>query len=102
VSKTFKQATSSRYDSDHEKKLLDAVTRAVIKTSMVSDCGTIVLRSDEIMSALTEALARFLALAPSTSKSPAAVCALADAFGKHLLQQVAACPDVDTDKWGTA
>jgi hypothetical protein len=105
MSKTFKQATSGSYDPAHEKALLDAVTQAILKTSRVSDACAIVLRSDEIMAALTEAIARFLALAPSTSKSPAAVFALADAFGRHLQQQAAAarqCPDANTDKWGSA
>ena len=61
------------YDKQHEDELLSAITKAIVGTSMVSDCNAAVIRTGEIVEALVTVLVSVLAMSPSVSRSPTAI-----------------------------
>jgi hypothetical protein len=60
--------TTYEYDAQHERELIDAIVHAIVETSKIDD--TIVLRTGEMASALTTALACTLAISPAVTRSP--------------------------------
>jgi hypothetical protein len=77
------------YDEEHEKALLAAVTTAIFKASMVSDCNAAVIRTGECAQALLTALACILALSPAASRSPASIRSTIDNLHKRFRRKVA-------------
>ncbi len=77
------------YDDEHERALLDAIIRAILEASMVSDCNAMVVRTGEAARALTKVLAMVLVLSPSVTRSPTAIRKVADGVGKQLRRYVA-------------
>ena len=88
---TDAQTTYDRaaYDKDHERALMEAITRTIFETSVVSDVNAIVLRTGETTEALLTALAGILAMSPSATRSPTALRRTIDEFGKRLRRRVA-------------
>ena len=87
---TFARATLE-YDKDHERGLLEAITRAIFESSTVSDANAIVIRTGEAAEALLTVLAGILAMSPAATRSPAAIRrTLDDLGGKRLRRQIAA------------
>ena len=50
---TYERATSA-YDEGHERALMEAITRATLKSSMVSDANAIVIRTAETAAGLAD------------------------------------------------
>ena len=78
------------YDKQHEDELLSAITKAIVGTSMVSDCNAAVIRTGEIVEALVTVLVSVLAMSPSVSRSPTAIRKTVDDLGKRLRSRIAA------------
>jgi hypothetical protein len=89
MAKTFERAAAS-YDPEHEDDLVAAITKAIAETSLVTDPPVLVLRTGEIVSALTTCLATALALSPERVRSPTAIRKTAEAVRQHLIRRVAA------------
>ena len=86
---TYARATLE-YDKDHERALLEAITRAIFESSTVSDANAIVIRTGEAAEALLTVLAGILAMSPSATRSPTAIRRTVDDLGKRLRRQIAA------------
>ena len=86
---TFARATLE-YDKDHERGLLEAITRAIFESSTVSDANAIVIRTGEAAEALLTVLAGILALSPAATRSPTAIRKTVDDLDKRLRRQIAA------------
>ena len=84
------------YDEEHERALLEAITRAIFEASRVSDCNAVVIRTGEAAQALLTALACVLAMSPSATRSPAAIRKTIDELGKRLRRRFAP-PSRDAD-----
>ena len=84
---TYDRATSA-YDKDHERALMEAITRTIFETSAVSDA--IVIRTAECAQALMIVLAGVLAMSPAATRSPTAIRRTIDDLGKRLRRQIAA------------
>ena len=76
---------TSAYDKDHERALMEAITRTIFETSAVSDADAIVIRT-----ALVMVLASVLAMSPAATRSPTAIRRTIDDLGKRLRRQIAA------------
>ena len=81
---TYDRATSA-YDKDHERALMEAITRTIFETSAVSDADAIVIRTAECAQALVIVLAGVLAMSPAATRSPTA-----NDLCKRLRRQIAA------------
>jgi hypothetical protein len=80
--------------------MLDALTKAIFEASMVSgEDGrkVLVLRTAEIVQALTTCTASMLALSPSTARDRRAIKALVKQFEKPLRGRVAAIDPIFRD-----
>jgi hypothetical protein len=86
---TYDRATSA-YDEDHERALMDAITRAIFESSTVSDANAIVIRTGEAAEALVTVLAGILAMSSSVTRSPTALRRTVDNLHKRLRGEVAA------------
>ena len=86
---TYDRATSA-YDKDHERALMEAITRTIFETSAVSDADAIVIRTAECAQALVIVLAGVLAMSPAATRSPTALRRTIDDLGKRLRRQIAA------------
>ena len=86
---TYARATLE-YDKDHERALMEAITRAIFESSTVSDANAIVIRTGEAAEALLTVLAGILAMSPSATRSPTAIRKTVDDLGKRLRRQIAA------------
>jgi hypothetical protein len=86
---TYDRATSA-YDKDHERALMEAITRTIFETSAVSDADAIVIRTAECAQALVIVLAGVLAMSPAATPSPTAIRRTIDDLGKRLHRQIAA------------
>ena len=86
---TYDRATSA-YDKDHERALMEAITRAIFESSTVSDANAIVIRTGEAAEALLTVLAGILAMSHSATRSPTAIRRTVDDLGKRLRRQIAA------------
>ena len=88
---TYDRATSA-YDKDHERALMEAITRTIFETSAVSDADAdaIVIRPAECAQALVIVLAGVLAMSPAATRSPTAIRRTIDDLGKRLRRQIAA------------
>jgi hypothetical protein len=86
---TYARATAG-YDEDHERALVDAITTAIFKTSMVSDANVCAIRTGELSSALLTVLAGVTVMSPSATRSPTAVRRTLDQLGKRLRRRLAA------------
>ena len=84
---TYDRATSA-YDKDHERALMEAITRKIFETSAVSDADAIVIRTAECAQALVIVLAGVLAISPAATPSP--IRRTIDDLGKRLRRQIAA------------
>ena len=84
---TYDRATSA-YDKDHERALMEAITRTIFETS--SDADAIVIRTAECAQALVIVLAGVLAMSPAATRSPTAIRRTIDDLGKRLRRQIAA------------
>ena len=67
---TYDRATSA-YDKDHERALMEAITRTIFETSAVSDADAIVIRTAECAEALLIVLAVSKPPAPTPEAKPA-------------------------------
>jgi hypothetical protein len=76
------------YDEELEAKLTEAITTAIINTSMIDDC--LVVRTGESAAALTTVLASMLAMSPTAARSPTAIRHIAESFRKKVAAQVRA------------
>ena len=83
---TYDRATSA-YDKDHERALMEAITRTIFETSAVSDADAIVIRTAECAQALVIVLAGVLAMSPAATRSPTAIRRTIDDLGKRLRRQ---------------
>ena len=88
-STTFAKATLE-YDPEHERELIEAITRTIFETAVVSDVNAIVLRTGETAEALITILAGVLAMSPSVARSPTALRRTIDKLHKRLRGKVAA------------
>jgi hypothetical protein len=86
---TYDRATSA-YDKNHERALLEAITRAIFESSTVSDTNAIVIRTGEAAEALLTVLAGILAMSSSAKRSPTPIRKTIDDLGKRLRRQIAA------------
>ena len=86
---TYDRATSA-YDKDHERALMEAITRTIFETSAVSDADANVIRTAECAQALVIVLAGVLAMSPAATRSPTAIRRTIDDLGKRLRRQIAA------------
>ena len=86
---TYDRATSA-YDKDHERALMEAITRAIFESSTVSDTNATVIRTGEAAEALLTVLAGILAMSPAATRSPTAIRRTIDDLGKRLRRQIAA------------
>jgi hypothetical protein len=66
---TFARATRE-YDSEFERAITTAISTAIAQVSRVTDCNAMVLRTGEIIAALTTVLASTIALSPAITRSP--------------------------------
>ena len=69
---------------------IEAITRTIFETSVVSDVNAIVLRTGETAEALITILAGVLAMSPSVARSPTALRRTIDNLHKRLRCKVAA------------
>jgi hypothetical protein len=69
---TFARATRE-YDPDFERAITTAISTAIAQVSRVTDCNAMVLRTGEIITALTTVLASTIALSPAITRSPTQV-----------------------------
>jgi len=83
---TFARATLE-YDKAHERALVEAITRAILESSTVSDANAIVIRT---AAALLTVLAGTFAMSPSATRSPTAIRKTIDDFGKRLRRKISA------------
>ena len=86
---TYDRATSA-YDKDHERALVEAITRTIFETSAVSDADAIVIRTAECAQALVIVLAGVFAMSPAATSSPTAIRRTIDDLGKRRRRQIAA------------
>ena len=77
------------YDKDHERALMEAITRTIFETSAVSDADAIVIRTAECTQALVIVLAGVLAMSPAATRSPTAIRRTIHDLGKRLRRQIA-------------
>lgn len=66
---TFARATRE-YDPEFERAITTAVSEAIARVSLVTDVNAMVLRTGEIIAALTTMLASTIALSPAITRSP--------------------------------
>ena len=66
---TYARATLE-YDNEHERELIEAITRTIFEASVVSDVNAIVHRTGETAEVLITILAGVLAMSPSVARSP--------------------------------
>ena len=92
---SYAQATRA-YDGEHENALAEAILRAVIDASKVSDANVAVVRTAELTSALLSCLAIALVMSPAASRSPTAVRKTVDELAKRLRRRVAAAESDET------
>jgi hypothetical protein len=85
---TYDRATSA-YDKDHERALMEAITRTIFETSAVSDADAIFIRTAECAQALVIVLDGVLAMSPAATRSPTAIRRTIDDLGKRLRRQIA-------------
>jgi hypothetical protein len=81
------------YDAAFEARLVDEITAAIARASLVSDGNghqVMALRLGECANALTTVLASTLALSPTSARSSKSIKQLAAAFRQKLRAQVAA------------
>ena len=101
---------SLKYDEEHEKALLQAITEAIFETSIVSDCNVCAIRTGEATEALLTIFSgkAVLAMSPSASRSPTAIRKTIDELGKRLRRKVgcrggvrraAGVPAEDVPRW---
>jgi hypothetical protein len=85
-----KNFQTSGFDERHEDHLVDKLTAAIVKASLVENDGAkiLVLRTGEIASALLTCLASMLALSPPDARNRAALRQLEEQFGKRLRKRV--------------
>ena len=81
--------TTSAYDKDHERALMEAITRTIFETSVVSDADAIVIRTAECAQALVIVLAGVLAMSPAATRSPTAIRRSIGDLGKRLRRKTA-------------
>jgi len=86
---TYDRATSA-YDKDHERALMEAITRSIFEASAVSDADAIVIRTAECAQVVVIVLAGVLAMSPAATRSPTAIRRTIDDLGKRLRRQIAA------------
>ena len=90
---TDAQTTSDRaisaHDKDHERALMEAITRTIFETSAISDADAIVIRTAKCAQALVIVLADVLAMSPAATRSPTAIRRTFDDLGKRLRRQIA-------------
>ena len=86
---TYARATLE-YDKDHERALLEAITRTIFETSdrLRRQCDRHPNRRGR--QALLTVLAGVLAMSPSATRSPTAIRSTIDDLGKRLRRQIAA------------
>jgi hypothetical protein len=87
---TSYERAAQGYDPEHESKLVDAITKAIAETSVVENPRCMVLRTGELVSALTSVLATALALSPERVRSPTAIRKTLDTVRLRLIKRVAA------------
>jgi hypothetical protein len=85
---TYERAAEG-YDEAHEEALVAAITKAIGEASMVTDPPCLVLRTGELVSALTSVLATALALSPERVRSPTAIRKTLDKVRQRLIRRVA-------------
>lgn len=78
------------YDDDFERQLVEVITNAIAKASLVSDANAMVIRTGETAAALTTVLAAVLAMSPAVMRSPTAIRHTIDDLHKRLRRRVAA------------
>ena len=86
---TYARATLE-YDKDHERALMEAITRTIFETSAVSDADAIFIRTAECAQALVIVLDGVLAMSSAATRSPTAIRRTIDDLGKRLRRQIAA------------
>ena len=77
------------HDSEFERTLAAAIMEAITRTSMITDVNAVVLRTGEMIMALTTVLASSIALSPH-ARSPTALRKAADQIAKDIRRQVQA------------
>jgi len=89
---TDAETTSDRaisgHDKDHERALMEAITRTIFETSAVSDADAIFIRTAECAQALVIVLDGVLAMSPAATRSTAIRRSIDD-LGKRLRRKLA-------------
>ena len=83
---TFARATRE-YDPEFERTIAAAVSTAIAQVSLVTDANAMVLRTGEIIAALTTVLASTIALSPAITRSPTQVREFLAENAKRLQRQ---------------
>jgi hypothetical protein len=96
---TFACATR-KYDPEFERTIAAAVSTAIAQVSLVTDANAMVLRTSEIIAALTTVLASTIALSPAITLSPTQVREFLAVNAKRLQRQtMQAVDDPDTKRF---
>jgi hypothetical protein len=75
------------FDHAFERRLVEVITKAIAEASAVSDANAVVLRTGEMIGALTTTVASTIALSPH-ARSPTALRRAADEISKRIRRQV--------------
>jgi hypothetical protein len=96
---TFARATRE-YDPEFERAITTAVSEAIAQVSLVTDASAMVLRTGEIIAALTTVLASTIALSPAITRSPTQVREFLAENAKRLQRQtMQAVEHPDTERF---
>ena len=82
----YERATRE-YDPEFERAITTAVSEAIAQVSLVTDTNAMVLRTGEIIAALTAVLASTIALSPAITRSPTQIRKFLAENAKRLQRQ---------------
>jgi hypothetical protein len=77
------------FDEAHKRALVDAITEAIAKASLIRDPPVLCIRTGEIAAALVTVLSLTLAMSPSATRSPGAIREITDNLRKRLIKKAA-------------
>src|SRR5262245_60874275 len=77
------------YDDEHERALVEAITRSIFEASICSDARVAAIRTGQATSALVTVLAAVLAMSPAVTRSPTALRRSLDELHKRLRRRIA-------------
>jgi len=84
---TYERAVAG-YDDEFERRLLEAITRAIFETSLCSDAKVMALRTGETCEALVSCLLSFAAMSPQFD-TPSELRKFTEIIAKRIRRDVA-------------